>query len=1456
MSKNYFLSILCGLFLLTATQTQAQGVSWQNAALLTSGQSDTAAINTSGVEHWYKITLTGNSAAEFTVQTDSVLSIYYLTLYAANGDTIGISARNQLYIRSYYGKFNVNDLAAGTYYLKVSRDGGYGTYSLSYKATPPALPDDAEPNDIFSQAIPISNNQTKTGHLGFWNLVYSGANADIDNYDWYKITLTERAAGEFTIQTDSVLSIYYLTLYADIDGTIGTSARNELYIRSYYGKFKINDLAAGTYYLRVSRDAHYGTYSLQYKETPPSLPEDAEPNDEWYQAVELLDGDIVSGQLGYNHAGTTDIDNLDWYTFTIGGNAAAEFIIQTDSVLSIYYLTLYAANGDTIGTSFRNELYIRSYYSKFNVNDLAAGTYYLRVLRDANYGTYTLSYKATPPALPDDPEPNDLWNQAVELTNNSVVTGHLGFWNLVYSGANADIDNYDWYKITLAENNAAEFIIQTDSVLTVYYLTLYAANGDTIGTSFRNELYLRSYYGKFNVNDLAAGTYYLRVSRDANYGTYTLSYKATPPALPDDPEPNNFWHQAVEINDKDTVTGHLGFWHLVYSGANADIDNEDWYKFTLPDHSGVDFTIQTDSVLTIYYLDIYATNGDTVSTSKTASQYLRTYYGQLNVQKLDSGTYYLRVLRDGYYGAYTMNLNVTPGPQAEFSYIQNLNTISFVNESLYADSLTWNFGDGTANYVNHRNPNHIYSEPGYYPVRLIAFNTVCPDTMIHYVTVRGIQRVESNRGGNGGKVTISVIGGGMKENSQVKLRLGTEEIAAVETYTPNPGIIEATFNLTDATLGLYDVVVQNQDEAEMSLAGAFTVEEAIQPKVWVDIQGAWGVIRGRSATYTAMYGNTGNIDAQNRIIWIVTPDDPAEVTFIDADFYVPEFYPDEVWQLIQENDVKPYLKSTDMDSTAAPARYYGICVPVIPANSERSFTFKVLCTEDFRIQVFHTYGYWEDELADESNGTRSAGSLRAGDFNDCMVSEIGDFLKNEAIDYISIVVPFASCISDVYSFANGDYPKGNGWRSVFFQTVKTAWSCGSEFIPGSTIIKVAKKMVGTGFNAVQARNSLTEKCDPLKRRDGKDQDIAVRNSFDPNEKQGPSGYGEANCIAQRVFPYTILFENKNTATAAAQEVVITDTLDAQKFDLSTFRFKEFGYGENRYTVFQDDNKFVNNIDLRPGKNAILRVTGVLEDSVVTWRFLTLDPRTMDLTEDIDVGFLPPNVTSPEGEGFVSFVVSLKETVGNGAVINNFADIVFDVNEPIRTNIFSNKTDEIAPVSQVVSANYLPDTHEIEVTFSGTDPGGAGIKSYDLYVSTNGSEFVRAVKNISGNTFGYPPSGEGTYSFYSIATDSLSYRENAKSAGEASLEYTGIKTVKIDALQIYPNPVKEELFIKSELPVKKIELLDLTGRTVETCHAASLPNSATTINLSALPQGVYMLKIYTDSGVAVTKVVKE
>ena len=86
--------------------------------------------------------------------------------------------------------------------------------------------------------------------------------------------------------------------------------------------------------------------------------------------------------------------------------------------------------------------------------------------------------------------------------------------------------------------------------------------------------------------------------------------------------------------------------------------------------------------------------------------------------------------------------------------------------------------------------------------------------------------------------------------------------------------------------------------------------------------------------------------------------------------------------------------------------------------------------------------------------------------------------------------------------------------------------------------------------------------------------------------------------------------------------------------------------------------------------------------------------------------------------------------------------------------------------------------------------------------------------------------------------------------------TSIDEAATKGLQIYPNPAQNEIFIQSDLHIEKVEIVDFAGRTVETHGCASLQNGTVTINISTIPQGVYMVKVYTDNGVAVRKIVKE
>lgn len=72
------------------------------------------------------------------------------------------------------------------------------------------------------------------------------------------------------------------------------------------------------------------------------------------------------------------------------------------------------------------------------------------------------------------------------------------------------------------------------------------------------------------------------------------------------------------------------------------------------------------------------------------------------------------------------------GPVALFSFEQDcadLNTVTFYDESIVADSLEWDFGDGSPIVYNDLNPTHVFPGPGTYVVTLYAYNleTGCPD---------------------------------------------------------------------------------------------------------------------------------------------------------------------------------------------------------------------------------------------------------------------------------------------------------------------------------------------------------------------------------------------------------------------------------------------------------------------------------------------------------------------------------------------------------------------------------------------------------------------------------------------------------------------------------------------------------------------------------------------------------
>ena len=233
-------------------------------------------------------------------------------------------------------------------------------------------------------------------------------------------------------------------------------------------------------------------------------------------------------------------------------------------------------------------------------------------------------------------------------------------------------------------------------------------------------------------------------------------------------------------------------------------------------------------------------------------------------------------------------------------------------------------------------------------------------------------------------------------------------------------------------------------------------------------------------------------------------------------------------------------------------------------------------------------------------------------------------------------------------------------------------------------------------------------------------------------------------------------------------MTITDQLDVANLDLSTFSFGPISFDRYTVTPTPGQSEFVAALDLRPANNLIVKMDARLDKStgLLTWRFTSLDADTQEPTDDPEAGFLNPNKKSPEGEGSVVFFVTPKPGLTTETEIRNKARIVFDVNAPIDTPEWLNTIDDSKPVSQVLQLLAQQPAASFEVKWSGTD-SGAGVESYTVYVSENGGAFTVWQKDTPDTSAMFTGQAGRTYSFYSVARDAVSNREDAPTTPDAT-----------------------------------------------------------------------------------------
>lgn len=250
---------------------------------------------------------------------------------------------------------------------------------------------------------------------------------------------------------------------------------------------------------------------------------------------------------------------------------------------------------------------------------------------------------------------------------------------------------------------------------------------------------------------------------------------------------------------------------------------------------------------------------------------------------------------------------------------------------------------------------------------------------------------------------------------------------------------------------------------------------------------------------------------------------------------------------------------------------------------------------------------------------------------------------------------------------------------------------------------------------------------------------------------------------------------------------------------------------------------------------------------------SIDPTSIDL--DVDTPGIQPSrtldgvtyTTTPTGEivlsnygiGAISFEYTFTDTLG---AISNTVYMAFLFQPTILVNL-----DDFSSTP-------------IDGTIGGTT---TNILSNDSM--TGGGSVSTAVALLIGETYGFTIVAGGEISVPAGTTSGtyiLTYLAFFPACPTDGHEAT-ITIVVVDSLSnnqhfqttstlVYPNPIDNIVNIESDSTIKLIEIIDLNGRIINTFNSSS----NTTVNLEQLTGGIYFIKVSSEKGVNMQKVIKK
>lgn len=267
-----------------------------------------SATNTSGAVNWANLIVYGSNKLQ--LATRYISGVSNIGIGATVYDTITLYGRG---IDSVFFRFEAS--GTFTYYFR---------YEIHDKSS-----NDAEPNGGFAVAIPVSQIETKPGHIKY---VLNGV---IDDYDYYRTRTSDDGTVKIYVSatnTGDAATWLYLNAYGSnrglLEGKYITGTSSIPPGVKVYDTITLKGIGVDSVFFRFEAS---GTFSYDFKyEIADISANDTEPNNSFATAIKTDLKQIKSGHLMYKAKGTTDQD--DYYVTPVSAKGSLKILVELTNI--------------------------------------------------------------------------------------------------------------------------------------------------------------------------------------------------------------------------------------------------------------------------------------------------------------------------------------------------------------------------------------------------------------------------------------------------------------------------------------------------------------------------------------------------------------------------------------------------------------------------------------------------------------------------------------------------------------------------------------------------------------------------------------------------------------------------------------------------------------------------------------------------------------------------------------------------------------------------------------------------------------------------------------------------------------------------------------------------------------------------------------------------------------------